>query len=50
MARRRHIERLESERDHLQLPRAGFHPTKHGCGKLRAMIDQINLFDIDNAG
>ncbi|MEM9417982.1 MAG: LOG family protein [Planctomycetota bacterium] len=41
---------LESERDHLQLPRLWFHHTKHGYGKLRAMIDQINKFDIENAG
>ncbi|MEO0514084.1 MAG: LOG family protein [Planctomycetota bacterium] len=41
---------LETERDHLQLPRLWFHHTKHGYGKLRAMIDQINIFDVENAG
>ncbi|MEM7722791.1 MAG: LOG family protein [Pseudomonadota bacterium] len=41
---------LESEREHLQLPRLWFHHTKHGYGKLRAMIDQINAFDVQNAG
>ena len=41
---------LPGERDHLQLPRVWFHHTKHGYGKLRAMIDQINAFDVENAG
>lgn len=41
---------LDGERDHLQLPRVWFHHTKHGYGKLRAMIDQINIFDVQNAG
>ena len=39
---------LESEQDHLQLPRLWFHHTKAGYGKLRAMIDQINRFDLEN--
>lgn len=41
---------LDGERDHLQLPRLWFHHTKHGYGRLRAMIDQINAFDVENAG
>ena len=39
---------LEGERDHLQLPRLHFHHTKHGYGRLRGMIDQINQLDRDN--
>lgn len=41
---------LDGERDHLHLPRLWFHHTKHGYGRLRAMIDQINMFDMENAG
>lgn len=41
---------LDGERDHLHLPRLWFHHTKHGYGRLRAMIDQINAFDVENAG
>jgi uncharacterized protein (TIGR00730 family) len=40
---------LPGERDHLHLPRLHFHHTKHGYGKLRAMIDQVNRFDLANA-
>lgn len=41
---------LKGERDHLNLPRLWFHHTKHGYGRLRAMIDQVNVFDAENAG
>jgi uncharacterized protein (TIGR00730 family) len=40
---------LQGERDHLHLPRLWFHHTKHGYGKLRALIDQVNAFDVQNA-
>lgn len=39
----------EQETEHPQLPRLWFHHTKHGYGRLRAMIDQINVFDAENA-
>ncbi|MEM8739721.1 MAG: LOG family protein [Planctomycetota bacterium] len=39
---------LDAERDHLHLPRLWFHHTRHGYGRLRAMIDQINTYDTQN--
>ncbi len=39
---------LPGEREHLHLPRLQFHHTKHGFGRLRQMIDQINTFDLNN--
>ena len=41
---------LKGESQHLSLPRLAFHHTKHGYGRLRAMIDQVNTFDAENAG
>jgi uncharacterized protein (TIGR00730 family) len=40
---------LNGETEHLELPRLWFHHTKHGYGRLRAMIDQINQFDLENS-
>ena len=39
---------LETETEHLELPRLRFVFTKHGYGRLRKLIDQINAFDVDN--
>ncbi len=41
---------LPGEKQFPALPRLHFHHTKHGFGKLRAMIDRINAFDAENAG
>ena len=40
---------LDGERQHLHLPRLHFHHTKSAYGRLRQLIDQINLFDLKNA-
>ncbi len=40
---------LEGEKMFPALPRLHFHHTKHGYGRLRAMIDRINAADAENA-
>ncbi|MEO1236804.1 MAG: LOG family protein [Planctomycetota bacterium] len=40
---------LKGEREVPHLPRLWFHHTKAGYGKLRAMIDRVNAFDVENA-
>lgn len=41
---------LDGERDAPALPRVHFHHTNSKFGKLRALIDRLNAFDVENAG
>jgi hypothetical protein len=41
---------LKQEQEFPQLPRIYFTYSKYHFGKLRAMIDRINAFDLENSG